>query len=349
MKPLISIVVPVFNKEAYIPESFTSILAQDFTDFECLCVDDGSTDHSLALLEAYAKRDARFKIIPLASNQGVGAARNAGINAAQGKYLCFMDPDDLLPPASLSTRLALLENYNAEASRGSALLTNDNQSEYHKVCIGVYPHIRPINHPLSDLFLFHFIGDHCCFLFKRDIILKHNIKYGCLYNSHEDVFFLMKLFFVLKDVTFFEDHIYTYRFINKNSLSSVIKGTDKFYAVFYMVKFFYSFSIHFNKVIYGDSVFVYFMQHWVSMMYISFVKNEITTDDIDKIHARLSELNQEFSILERLKTKSNELIKIKPLQDWFVKLLDLISKQYKDKAVQLAKSIGKLYIATGYK
>ena len=89
----ISIIVPVYNVERYLRCCLDSILAQTFTDFECICVDDGSTDGSGKILDEYAEKDSRFVVIHK-DNGGVSSARNAGLDVARGEWLAFVDSDD---------------------------------------------------------------------------------------------------------------------------------------------------------------------------------------------------------------------------------------------------------------
>lgn len=95
--PKISVIIPVYNVEKYLPECIDSILAQDFEDFECLMVDDGSTDGSAALCDSYVSKDSRFKVFHQ-PNQGVSAARNRGISEAKGEWIYFIDGDDWMMP-----------------------------------------------------------------------------------------------------------------------------------------------------------------------------------------------------------------------------------------------------------
>lgn len=89
----ISVIVPIYNKRKYIENTVTYILLQTFKDFELLLIDDGSTDGSNLLIDELAKKDERIRIFHTL-NRGVSAARNLGINEAQGKYICFVDADD---------------------------------------------------------------------------------------------------------------------------------------------------------------------------------------------------------------------------------------------------------------
>lgn len=95
-EPLFSIIIPVYNCEKYIKETLDSIFEQDFNDYEVICIDDCSTDGSYDLLLAAQKKYENLKVIKNNVNMHQGAARNRGIEASKGKYLWFVDSDDLL-------------------------------------------------------------------------------------------------------------------------------------------------------------------------------------------------------------------------------------------------------------
>lgn len=91
----LSIIVPIYNVEAYLPRCIDSILSQTFTEFELILINDGSPDHCAEIMETYAQKDSRIITIHQ-KNQGVSAARNAGLKIAAGKYISFVDPDDYI-------------------------------------------------------------------------------------------------------------------------------------------------------------------------------------------------------------------------------------------------------------
>lgn len=91
--PFFSIIIPVYNVEPYLRECLDSVRAQAFADWEALCVDDGSSDGSGTILDEYATKDRRFRVIHQ-PNAGVSAARNAALDIAQGEWICFLDSDD---------------------------------------------------------------------------------------------------------------------------------------------------------------------------------------------------------------------------------------------------------------
>lgn len=97
---LYSVIIPVYNVEEYLQSCLDSVLCQTFSDWEAICVNDGSTDGSVAILEKNAAKDARIKVINQ-SNAGTAAARNSGIRAAQGDYIFFLDSDDWIVPDTL--------------------------------------------------------------------------------------------------------------------------------------------------------------------------------------------------------------------------------------------------------
>ena len=99
-EPKVSVIMPVYNVEEYLPQCLDSLLAQTMGDFELICVDDGSTDSSPAILEEYARRDSRLRLLRQ-QNKGGGAARNLGMDNARGEYLIFLDSDDFFSPGLL--------------------------------------------------------------------------------------------------------------------------------------------------------------------------------------------------------------------------------------------------------
>jgi len=96
--PVVSVIIPSYNLGKYLPETLDSVLAQTFTDWECIVVDDCSPDGSAAIVEEYHSRDSRFKLIRQPVNMGVSAARNTGMETASGSYILFLDADDLILP-----------------------------------------------------------------------------------------------------------------------------------------------------------------------------------------------------------------------------------------------------------
>ena len=106
--PRISVVVPIYNVEEFLEPCLESLAAQTAGDFEAVLVDDGSTDSSGALAKAFARRDARFRVITQ-PNGGLSKARNTGLDATRSEFLHFLDSDDLLPPDAHELLLGALD------------------------------------------------------------------------------------------------------------------------------------------------------------------------------------------------------------------------------------------------
>lgn len=105
--PKVSVIVPVYNVEKLLQRCIDSILAQTFTDFELLLIDDGSKDKSGEICDEYAAKDSRIRVFHK-QNGGVSTARNIGIDKAQGEWIYFVDSDDIVLPSALGTFCSLI-------------------------------------------------------------------------------------------------------------------------------------------------------------------------------------------------------------------------------------------------
>lgn len=112
----LSIIIPVHNVRQWLEETVNSVLNQTFQDFELILVDDGATDGSGALCDAFAATDNRVKVIHQ-ENAGVSAARNAGLDAAQGEFIGWVDSDDIIEADMFQRLVSLAQNYNAEIAQ----------------------------------------------------------------------------------------------------------------------------------------------------------------------------------------------------------------------------------------
>ena len=111
--PLISVIMPIYNVEKYLSACLDSVLAQTFQDIEIICVNDGSTDTSTEILHEYAKKDERIRIISQ-TNQGQSVARNYGYREARGKYIYYMDSDDVIHKQLLEIVYHLAQTHDAD-------------------------------------------------------------------------------------------------------------------------------------------------------------------------------------------------------------------------------------------
>jgi len=110
--PTVSIITPAHNSAQFISETIQSVLNQSISDWEMIIVDDYSTDNSVEIIQAFVEQDSRIKLIQLSENSGAAVARNTAIEAAQGRYIAFLDSDDLWLPDKLEKQLAFMQAHN---------------------------------------------------------------------------------------------------------------------------------------------------------------------------------------------------------------------------------------------
>lgn len=127
--PEISIIIPVYNAEDYLSETLSSVQKQTFTDFEVICVNDGSTDSSNKILRQFAADDKRFKVYNQ-QNSGGSISRNNGIRKAAGRYIAFLDNDDLYHPQYLEILHTNIQKYKADVSCCSYQSFSDDENFY---------------------------------------------------------------------------------------------------------------------------------------------------------------------------------------------------------------------------
>ena len=123
MLPTVSIIIPIHNVEAYLRACLDSVLSQSYPDWECVMVDDFSTDASASVAEEYCNRDSRFKLISHSANRGLSAARNTALDAISGQYVAFIDSDDWIHCNFISAHIDMLTRNQADMA--STMLSSE--------------------------------------------------------------------------------------------------------------------------------------------------------------------------------------------------------------------------------
>jgi GT2 family glycosyltransferase len=169
--PLVSVVVPVFNDEVFLKTSLASLAAQTFTDFEVIVSDDASTDRSRSIAQAFAQRDARFQVRSNPVNLGMTRNWNAGLAAAQGRYVVKLDSDDAFRPETLQHLVAAMESELAPMVAYCRTLDCDARLEPFSSYLGEQALIRARMSPLQA----HTLAGHAWYqLCFDDIQLWHS-------------------------------------------------------------------------------------------------------------------------------------------------------------------------------
>ena len=206
-KDLISVIVPVYNIEKYLPRCIDSILNQTYKNWEVIFINDGSTDNSLKILEEYKKRDERIKIIDK-KNAGSGAARNDGLESSEGEYIAFLDSDDWYEKNFLEKLYNNLVENNSDVAMCNPKMTYNDMSKDKKINTYFFNEIELNKTPekILGILAMPVVWNK---LYKKDIIVKNRIRFPN-YSFCEDVEFLYKIFLYVNKVSKIEDDLYNY-------------------------------------------------------------------------------------------------------------------------------------------
>jgi len=184
--PKVSIVIPIYNVERYLRECLESVLAQTLRDIEVICVDDGSTDGSLAVAQEFAAVDARVCVVA-AEHSDAGRCRNVGMGMAQGKWLSFLDADDVFAPQMLETLVRVAEKEDAEIAICGFLRFDDGDDGYLDA-LAESNVIEPktICRPAESVDIFaEWVGWAWDKIFRRDFIQNNSLSFQQVPSSND--------------------------------------------------------------------------------------------------------------------------------------------------------------------
>ncbi len=238
----LSVIIPVFNVENYISCCLESILKQPFKDFEVICINDGSSDNSLDVLQRFKNQDERIIIIDK-KNEGSGIARNAGLSIAKGDYIYFVDGDDWVEENVFDKILSKADELNTD------ILIFGGLSYYNgKGKKGGYSADKLPKKYLNKVFsakdikkdIFNFPSTAWTKLYKRDFLIKNNIKFQDIKVGQDQLPFFHSMI-KAKRIALLPENIYCYRKNRKGSAMTVKKKKNfspiyVFYGIEEMLK-----------------------------------------------------------------------------------------------------------------
>lgn len=226
--PKVSVIIPVYNVERYLGECLDSILGQTLKDIEVLCVDDGSTDGSDAVLDGYAARDPRVRVVRQA-NAGAGPARNAGLAVARGEYVAFCDPDDFCRPD-------MLARLYAEAVRGNCDLVVSGMRRMDAATgkafdVPLAPELVALPHPFLPEMVGRALFTACKAnpvgkLFRRTFVTEHALSFQALPHVN-DLCFSFLATAKAGRISCVDEAFYVYRTGRPGSLQSELRRTGR--------------------------------------------------------------------------------------------------------------------------
>jgi len=214
---LISIIVPIYNKEDYLRQCLDSIINQSYTNFEVLLVNDGSTDSSGIICQEYSERDSRFRYIEK-KNGGVSSARNLGLELSEGAYITFIDSDDWIEFNYLEVLYNALRENNTDVAISSYKSYYLDGNFYLRVYSSQEEEFLRIGKRNRDVFLEEFpkLGKlnhdfHCIAskLFKRELL--ESQKFDESINYGEDLYFFFNLYLKIQSIIYVKEATYIYR------------------------------------------------------------------------------------------------------------------------------------------
>ena len=230
--PGISVIIPMYNSQRYIQSCVMSVLNQTFRDFEVICVDDCSTDDTVKIVTELAKKDPRVKLVRHMKNSGAASQpRNTGIRMSRGKYIGFLDSDDMYTPTALAELVAEGEKWNADVVHTEQVYFPENQvidvtpqtkfttfsKEKGGFCKEPMLETDNLAKRVQMFYQGRFFGWVHNKIYRRDFIMERNLKFDDLLTS-EDIVFYFKVVCTAPRIVRVPNIIYIYRH-NPNSIT----------------------------------------------------------------------------------------------------------------------------------
>lgn len=225
----VSVIIPVYNVEKYLSKCLDGVISQTLKDIEIICVDDGSTDSSLDILNGYALKDNRIKIVHK-ENSGYGNTMNIGINIAKGEYIGIVESDDYILPGMYGILYENAKKNNLDLIKSDYYIfwdTLNYKSTNHFTNLENY-YNRVLDNTNRDIY-FKFWISNCTGIYKREFINKNNIRYQDTSGaSYQDVGFWLQAMSVCERAMWIDEPFYMYR---QDNPDSSIKNKGKMMAV----------------------------------------------------------------------------------------------------------------------
>lgn len=218
MRPSISILVPVYNVETYLAQALSSLVSQSLDDLEIICINDGSTDGSLAILQRFAKKDSRIAIIDK-PNTGYGDSMNLGLKRAKGKYIGILEPDDYIEEDALKIMYGAAIKYDADVVKANYYRTRTNRKTGATEDTKVEEITeRQVINPSKNREVFYFAPAIWSMIYKKSFLVDNQIKFlptpGA---SYQDLSFNFKVWALAHKAVLLPEAFLHYRIDNENS------------------------------------------------------------------------------------------------------------------------------------
>lgn len=232
----ISVIIPVFNVEKYLTKCLESIVNQTFKDIEIICIDDGSTDNSLKILNDYAQKDNRIKVISK-PNGGLFSARHIGIETAKGEYILFVDSDDWIDTTLIEKAYKKITETNTDVVIFGAYTVKNNSSSNGMYSVNKIP--KKFKNKILTLDdyknnIFKFCPTAWSKLYRKDFIAVNNIRFQEIKQGEDQLFYIHTML-KAKSIYILDENLYYYvknreGSLTNNSMKSSIAPIQNFFA-----------------------------------------------------------------------------------------------------------------------
>ncbi len=349
----VSIIVPTYNVEMYLDECLESIKRQTLHDIEIICVNDGSTDHSLDIIKKYAKGDDRFVIIDK-ENGGYGIGMNVGLDRATGEYIGIVEPDDYVPLAMYEDLYKVASENNLDFVKADfyRFTTDDETQDMHLV----YNHLdktgeyyNQVLNPSEEPELTRFIMNTWSGIYRREFLEKYHIRHHETPGaSFQDNGFFWQTFIHAKRAMFLDKPYYMNRRDNPNSS---VNSKEKVYAM--NIEYDYIRDIFMrpeNKEKWEKFKGYYHLKRYGNYTFtLTRIANSFKREYVERIsreYKRALELGElDLSLFTPL-TQDKIMLMIKYPEDYYLKYVLKIKRPKKTKA---EKELKKIKNSTTYK
>ncbi|MDM8274124.1 glycosyltransferase family 2 protein [Enorma phocaeensis] len=224
--PAVSVLTPIYNVEKYLPKCLESLKAQTLKNIEFICINDGSTDHSLEILQQYAEGDPRFKIIDK-KNSGYGSSMNQGLDAARGEYIGILESDDFASPDMFKKLYRYASRHDLDIVKSNYFEFDGEKDTFLEV-FSPFPY-RKVFDPRDVLDMVKVLPIIWAALYRREMLVSNNIRFSETPGaSFQDTSFVFRSWVASHRVALLRNAYLHYR-VNRNESS--VKSSSKVFEV----------------------------------------------------------------------------------------------------------------------
>lgn len=305
-QPLVSIIVPCYNAEKYVEECINSVILQDYKNWECIIINDGSSDNTLDLINKFKEKDDRIRVISQ-ENAGLSATRNKGIEHSKGVFIFFLDSDDVLDSHAITTLVSAVSDNDIV----TGITVNSKIGNKHIEKIShLYPPkegnvvyennhfevlIKALESALTPVAQNR--------LYKKDFINKNNIRFKEKI-LHEDELWFFETMLLARNVKFIDQETYFYRTDNQDSITKNVGDRNLESYITIMEVIFEKYSKHLEFKVIASWYMVY-----IKKIFLDFAireRNKLSDKIIDRLEAALK--NCYISLgNEKILSKNNDI------------------------------------------